>query len=176
MLTGCFSLCLFPKQRVYEVATFYTMFNRCAVFFNIRKGITALTGGDLGCREPVGEHFIQICTTTPCMLRDSTPIFDAIKTHLKIGNGETTPDKKFSLLEVECLGACSNAPMVQINDEYYVRPPPLHHLQLISSPDLLFVCVRVGGLDTRDHDQDPRRTGCRQEAQAWPSTQPPKTL
>ena len=55
------------------------------------------------------------------MLCDSTKIFDAIKSHLKINNGQTTPDKKFTLLEVECLGACSNAPMVQINDDFYVR-------------------------------------------------------
>merc|ERR1712072_1347333 len=105
-----------PPMRVYEVATFYTMFNR----------------------EPVGEHFIQICTTTPCMLRDSTPIFDAIKTHLKISNGETTPDKKFSLLEVECLGACSNAPMVQINDAFYEdltpKPGPQHNRRRHSEP------------------------------------------
>lgn len=76
----------------------------------------------------MGEHFVQICTTTPCMLCDSTSIFDAIKSHLKIGNGETTPDKKFTLLEVECLGACSNAPMVQINDDFYVRSVDFSHI------------------------------------------------
>jgi len=86
-----------PPMRVYEVATFYTMF----------------------CREPVGKYFIQVCTTTPCMLRDSTAIAEAIKSHLGIEFGQTTPDKMFSLLEVECLGACSNAPMVQINDDFY---------------------------------------------------------
>ncbi|KAH8925742.1 hypothetical protein BT69DRAFT_1239732 [Atractiella rhizophila] len=86
-----------PPMRVYEVATFYTMFNR----------------------EPVGEHFVQVCTTTPCMLMDSTAIVETILKHLKIGLGETTPDKKFTVIEVECLGACSNAPMIQINDEYY---------------------------------------------------------
>ncbi|GAA5988150.1 hypothetical protein JCM10908_002085 [Rhodotorula pacifica] len=88
-----------PPMRVYEVASFYTMFNR----------------------EPVGDHFVQICTTTPCMLGGcgSDKIVDAITSHLGVGLGETTPDKKFTLLEVECLGACSNAPMVQINDEFY---------------------------------------------------------
>ncbi|BGP56155.1 hypothetical protein JCM8202_005921 [Rhodotorula sphaerocarpa] len=88
-----------PPMRVYEVASFYTMFNR----------------------EPVGDHFIQICTTTPCMLGGcgSDKIVDAITSHLGVGLGETTPDKKFTLLEVECLGACSNAPMVQINDAFY---------------------------------------------------------
>ncbi|GJN91250.1 hypothetical protein Rhopal_004268-T1 [Rhodotorula paludigena] len=88
-----------PPMRVYEVASFYTMFNR----------------------EPVGDHFVQICTTTPCMLGGcgSDKIVEAITGHLGVGLGETTPDKKFTLLEVECLGACSNAPMVQINDEFY---------------------------------------------------------
>ncbi|GAA5864136.1 hypothetical protein JCM5296_001685 [Sporobolomyces johnsonii] len=88
-----------PPMRVYEVASFYTMFNR----------------------EPVGDHFVQICTTTPCMLGGcgSDKIVDAITGHLGVGLGQTTPDNKFTLLEVECLGACSNAPMVQINDKFY---------------------------------------------------------
>ncbi|MEE6464460.1 hypothetical protein FKM82_006265 [Ascaphus truei] len=86
-----------PAMRVYEVATFYTMFNR----------------------TPVGKHHIQICTTTPCMLRDSDGILETIKKKLGIKVGETTPDKLFTLAEVECLGACVNAPMVQINDNYY---------------------------------------------------------
>jgi len=86
-----------PPMRVYEVATFYTMFNR----------------------EPVGEHFVQVCTTTPCALCNSGSIVDAIKSHLNIQLGETTKDKKFTVMEVECLGACSNAPMMQINDDFY---------------------------------------------------------
>jgi len=88
-----------PPMRVYEVASFYTMFNR----------------------EPVGQYFIQACTTTPCMLGGcgSTVVVDAIKKHLGIELGETTKDSKFTLIEVECLGACSNAPMVQINDDFY---------------------------------------------------------
>ncbi|XP_072168660.1 NADH dehydrogenase [ubiquinone] flavoprotein 2, mitochondrial-like [Diadema setosum] len=86
-----------PRMRVYEVATFYTMFNR----------------------NPVGKYHIQICTTTPCMLRDSDSILDIIKSKLGIKVGETTKDKMFTLTEVECLGACVNAPMVQINDNYY---------------------------------------------------------
>ncbi|KAM6920248.1 NADH dehydrogenase [ubiquinone] flavoprotein 2, mitochondrial [Lycodopsis pacificus] len=84
-------------MRVYEVVTFYTMF----------------------LRQPVGKHFIQICTTTPCMLCNSDSILEAIQNKLGIKVGETTPDKLFTLLEVECLGACVNAPMVQINDNYY---------------------------------------------------------
>ncbi|XP_015669754.1 NADH dehydrogenase [ubiquinone] flavoprotein 2, mitochondrial [Protobothrops mucrosquamatus] len=86
-----------PPMRVYEVATFYTMFNR----------------------KPVGKYHIQICTTTPCMLQDSDSILEAIQKKLGIKVGETTSDKLFTLTEVECLGACVNAPMVQINDNYY---------------------------------------------------------
>ncbi|XP_076149968.1 NADH dehydrogenase [ubiquinone] flavoprotein 2, mitochondrial [Alosa pseudoharengus] len=84
-------------MRVYEVATFYTMFMR----------------------QPVGKYHIQICTTTPCMLCDSDSILAAIQNKLGIKVGQTTPDKLFTLSEVECLGACVNAPMVQINDNYY---------------------------------------------------------
>jgi len=84
-------------MRVYEVATFYTMF----------------------IRNPCGKYHIQVCTTTPCMLRGSDDIMEAIKKNLGIGIGETTKDKMFTISEVECLGACVNAPMVAINDDYY---------------------------------------------------------
>lgn len=83
--------------RVYEVATFYTMFNL----------------------NPVGKNFIQVCRTTPCWLRGADKLTQTCKDKLGIGLGETTADGKFSLVEVECLGACVNAPMVQINDDYY---------------------------------------------------------
>ncbi|QDS71678.1 hypothetical protein FKW77_008041 [Venturia effusa] len=86
-----------PPMRVYEVATFYTMYNR----------------------TPVGKYHVQCCTTTPCMLRDSDSVMRAIEDHLKIHPGQTTPDGLFTFTEVECLGACANAPMVQINDDYY---------------------------------------------------------
>ncbi len=86
-----------PAVRVYEVATFYTMFNL----------------------EPVGAFLVQICTTTPCMLCGSDNIVEACRNHLGIDFGETTGDGTFTLKEVECLGACVNAPMVQINDYYY---------------------------------------------------------
>lgn len=118
--------------QVYEVATFYTMFNR----------------------EKVGKYFIQLCGTTPCMICGSEEIKKTIENHLGIKEGgtlcvcwfccscirwirartlycrcfclanasvETTEDGRFTLREVECLGACSNAPMVQINDDFYVR-------------------------------------------------------
>jgi NADH-quinone oxidoreductase E subunit len=86
-----------PRIRVYEVATFYTMFNL----------------------KPVGEHFFQICTTTPCWLRGSDAVVAACKKKLGIGIGETTKDGKFTLREVECLGACVNAPLIQVNDDFY---------------------------------------------------------
>lgn len=86
-----------PPMRVYEVATFYTMYNR----------------------EPVGKYNIQICTTTPCQLCGSDEIMNAITSHLNIHPGETTSDKLFTLQEVECLGACVNGPMLAINDDYY---------------------------------------------------------
>ncbi|MGH7014300.1 MAG: NADH-quinone oxidoreductase subunit NuoE [Stellaceae bacterium] len=85
------------RIRVYEVATFYTMFNL----------------------KPVGKHFFQICTTTPCWLRGSDEVVAACKKKLGIGIGETTPDGKFTLREVECLGACVNAPVIQVNDDFY---------------------------------------------------------
>ncbi len=86
-----------PAIRVLEVVSFYTMYNL----------------------KPVGKYFIQLCGTTPCMLRGSENIMKVINDKLGIKNGETTEDGMFSLLEVECLGACVNAPMVQINDDYY---------------------------------------------------------
>lgn len=74
------------------------------------------------CREPVGKNFLQLCTTTPCQLGGcgSTKILDTIKEHLGINVGETTKDGLFTLVEVECAGACVNAPVMAINDDYYV--------------------------------------------------------
>jgi len=87
-----------PPMRVYEVATFYTMFNR----------------------EPIGKNFVQVCTTTPCMLCGSTDIVKTVCDHLGgIKVGETTKDGKFTVIEVECQGACSNAPMMAVNDDFY---------------------------------------------------------
>lgn len=91
-----------PTIRAYEVASFYTMFNLA----------------------PVGKHHIQLCRTTPCWLRGSEGIQSVCESHLGIKSGEITPDGKFSLIEVECLGACINAPMVQINDDYYENLTP----------------------------------------------------
>ena len=85
------------RIRVYEVATFYSMFNL----------------------RPVGKHFFQICTTTPCWLRGSGEVVKACERKLGIAIGGTTPDNQFTLMEVECLGACVNAPIIQVNDDFY---------------------------------------------------------
>ena len=86
-----------PYIKVYEVATFYSMYNL----------------------SPVGEYFIQVCTTTPCMIRGAYKLVDACKE--KISENENTLSKngKCSWMEVECLGACVNAPMMQINEDYF---------------------------------------------------------
>ena len=86
-----------PPIRVYEVASFYAMFNL----------------------RPVGKHFFQICTTTPCWLRGSDAVVKACEKKLGITIGETTPDKLFTLAEVECVGGCVNAPIIQVNDDFY---------------------------------------------------------
>ncbi|MGE0754944.1 MAG: NADH-quinone oxidoreductase subunit NuoE [Alphaproteobacteria bacterium] len=86
-----------PPVRVYEVASFYTMYNL----------------------EPVGKHLLEVCTTTPCWLRGSDEVVAACKKYLGIGLNQTTPDGKFTLREVECLGACVNAPMCSIDGKYY---------------------------------------------------------
>tara|TARA_B100001123_G_scaffold439003_1_gene574967 strand:- start:1115 stop:1705 length:591 start_codon:yes stop_codon:yes gene_type:complete len=83
--------------RVLEVATFYSMFNL----------------------KPVGQNFIQICRTTPCWLRGSDKLLKIAKEFTGTNLGEITKDKKFTVVEVECLGACCNSPMVQINDDYF---------------------------------------------------------
>jgi len=86
-----------PRIRVYEVATFYTMYNL----------------------SPIGKYHVQVCTNLPCWLRGSDAIVVSCKKKLGIGFGETSEDRLFTLTEVECLGACVNAPMMQINDDFY---------------------------------------------------------
>ena len=86
-----------PYIKVYEVATFYSMYNLA----------------------PVGEYFFQVCTTTPCMLRGAYKLVDVCKNKISKNESEISKDGKISWIEVECLGACVNAPMMQINDDYY---------------------------------------------------------
>tara|TARA_B100000780_G_scaffold271946_1_gene233440 strand:- start:497 stop:1105 length:609 start_codon:yes stop_codon:yes gene_type:complete len=86
-----------PYIKVYEVATFYTMYNLA----------------------PVGNFFIQVCTTTPCMIRGAYKLVEACKEKISEKENELSKDKNCSWMEVECLGACVNAPMMQINDDYF---------------------------------------------------------
>ena len=86
-----------PRIRAYEVATFYTMYNLA----------------------PVGRHHVQVCTNLPCWLRGADEVVGACRKTLGLDFGETSADGAFTLSEVECLGACVNAPMMQINDDYF---------------------------------------------------------
>ena len=86
-----------PYISVYEVATFYTMYNLA----------------------PVGKHFIQVCTTTPCLLRGADKIVKLCKEKISPNENEVSKDGSCSWMEVECLGACVSAPMIQINNDYY---------------------------------------------------------
>jgi NADH dehydrogenase (ubiquinone) flavoprotein 2 len=105
-----------PPMRVYEVATFYTMYNRDPVGrFHVQCCTTVRAGG----RRPAALILADENLQTPCMLRDSDAVMKAIGDHLGIKPGQTTKDGLFTFTEVECLGACANAPMVQINDDYY---------------------------------------------------------
>ena len=102
--------------RVYEVATFYSMYNL----------------------EPVSKHIIEVCTTTPCWLRGSDAIVQACERHLGISCGETTADGQFTLKEIECLGACVNAPMCQISsnslgEHYYEDLTPENMTKIIDT-------------------------------------------
>jgi NADH-quinone oxidoreductase subunit E len=91
-----------PHIRAYEVVTFYTMFNT----------------------KPVGKYHLQVCGTTPCWLRGAADVMNTCEKHLKIKCGETTKDGLFTLSEVECLGACVDAPIVQINDDFFENVTP----------------------------------------------------
>eukprot|EP01126_Amoeba_proteus_P007339 TRINITY_DN1263_c0_g2_i1.p1 TRINITY_DN1263_c0_g2~~TRINITY_DN1263_c0_g2_i1.p1 ORF type:complete len:167 (-),score=31.11 TRINITY_DN1263_c0_g2_i1:101-601(-) len=82
-------------------------------------------------REPVGKYFLQVCGTTPCEIRGAISIMDALKEELHIEMGETTPDKLFTLVEVECLGACVHAPMFQIGDDYYEDLTPENAKEIV---------------------------------------------
>ena len=86
-----------PYIQVYEVATFYSMYNL----------------------SPVGKYFVQVCTTTPCMIRGANELVEACKEKISENQSELLNDKNCSWMEVECLGACVTAPMMQINDDYY---------------------------------------------------------
>ena len=86
-----------PYIQVYEVTTFYSMFNLA----------------------PVGKYFVQICTTTPCMIRGANKLLDVCKKHIANNQNELSKNKLCSWTEVECLGSCVSAPMMQINQDYF---------------------------------------------------------
>ena len=123
--------------RVYEVATFYTMFNL----------------------KPMGKWHLQICTTTPCWLRGSDEVVAACREATGItGWGETSEDGMFTMSEVECLGACVNAPMLQVNDEHFYEDLDAERTQA------LLDALRRGeppqaGIDERAPDLCARRCG-----------------
>jgi NADH-quinone oxidoreductase subunit E len=91
-----------PPIAVYEVATFYSMYEH----------------------KPVGRHKICLCTNVSCMINNCDSIYEHLKNRLGIGFGEVTEDGRFSIKEVECLGACGGAPMMQIGDKYYENLTP----------------------------------------------------
>ena len=86
-----------PYISVYEIATFYTMYNLA----------------------PVGKHFVQVCTTTPCLIRGADKIVKICKEKISPNESEVSKESSCSWIEVECLGACVSAPMIQVNDNYY---------------------------------------------------------
>jgi len=100
-----------PYISVYEITTFYTMYNLA----------------------PVGKHFIQVCTTTPCLIRGADKIIKACKEKISPNESEISKDSNCSWMEVECLGACVSAPMIQINDDYYEDLDEKSTLEILDS-------------------------------------------
>ena len=100
-----------PYISVYEITTFYTMYNL----------------------SPVGKHFIQVCTTTPCLIRGADKIVNACKEKISPNENEISKDGNCSWMEVECLGACVSAPMIQVNDGYYEDLDEKSTMQILDS-------------------------------------------
>ena len=100
-----------PLAHVKGISTFYTMYFK----------------------KPMGKYHIQVCTNVSCMINGGVEIFEALKEKLGVGNNEATPDGKFSIEEVECLGACGGAPAIAVNDEYYENMSVEKALELINS-------------------------------------------
>jgi NADH-quinone oxidoreductase E subunit len=100
-----------PYIKVYEVATFYTMYNL----------------------SPVGKYFVQVCTTSPCLIRGANKIVNICKERISKEENTLSENKLCSWLEVECLGACVNAPMMQINDDYYEDLDEKNTVEIINS-------------------------------------------
>ena len=107
-IAGIFDI---SPNEVNEVVSFYTMFHK----------------------KPVGKYVIQVCTNISCLLCDAEEIVDHLTKKLGIKMGQTTEDKKFTLLEVECLGSCGTSPVIQINDDYYEELTPQKVDQILDS-------------------------------------------
>lgn len=133
-----------PSIRVYEVASFYSMFHL----------------------QPVGRYLVQLCRTTPCWLRGSDDLMRACRDTLKIQVSQTTSDGLFTVVEVECLGACTQGPVVQINDTYY------EDLTYESLCDLLGRLQRGEPLDNLPHVHRSSCSSC--GCAAAPETSPSK--
>ena len=120
-----------PPIRVYEVASFYTMFHT----------------------EPVGKFHIQLCTNVSCLLSRSTPLLEHLKQRLQIGAGETTADGLYTLTTVECLGSCDTAPVLMVNEVYHenMSEQRIDTLldQLTPQPAALSVVETLGKLGNR---------------------------
>ena len=126
----CADLLDMPQIRAFEVASFYTMYHR----------------------RPVGKHHIQVCTSGPCYLRGSDEILEACRRKTGVHHHEVSPDGKFSVEEVECLGACVNAPMLQINNNYF------EDLTVEQTEDLID-CLAHGG-EVQHGSQTGRQCSC----------------
>lgn len=125
-----------PYIRVYEVATFYSMFNLA----------------------PVGEYFVQVCGTTPCMLRGSQELNRVCESVIGEQN-HVTADGKLSWLEVECLGACVNAPMVQVStktSDHYYEDLTAGRLERLIEDLRAGRCPKIGPQDAERHSSDPK--------------------
>jgi len=122
-----------PPIDVYEVASFYTMFNR----------------------TKVGRFHLQVCGTTPCMVRGAEKIISALQDHLHIKLGETTPDMMFTISEVECLGACVNAPMLQVNNQSVYEDLDEHNVIELIENFRSCKDVKVGPQNHRKNSEGP---------------------
>lgn len=123
-----------PEMAVYEVASFYTMYNR----------------------TPVGKFHLQICGTTPCMVRGAKEVIDSALNHLGVEMNHITPDGLFCVSEVECLGACANAPMMQVNNENFYEDLDAHSIVDIIEKFKKGEPVKVGPQINRNHAEGPQ--------------------
>ena len=123
-----------PEMAVYEVASFYTMYNR----------------------TPVGKYHLQICGTTPCMVRGAKQVIDGALEHLQTEKDHVTSDGLFCVSEVECLGACANAPMMQVNNEWFYEDLSKESMVNIIEKFRKGEEVKAGPQINRNHAEGPQ--------------------